>query len=187
MAGTPQASAIPPGVVDAACGGDAEAIADIYRLLAPAVIGYLRGAGATDPENLAGDVFVGVVRGLPRFTGDGVALRTWVFTIAHRRLVDERRRAGRRPDLCSLEAGAGWASAADDFDHVLDSMSAMPVREALAALTPDQRNVVLLRVVAELSVEQTAQALHRPVAAVKMLQRRALRAMAKRIPQHAVT
>jgi RNA polymerase sigma-70 factor (ECF subfamily) len=187
MAGTPQAAAIPLDVVDAARSGDADAIGHIYRLLAPAVIGYLRGSGAADPENLAGDVFVGVVRGLPRFSGDGAALRTWVFTIAHRRLVDERRRARRRPDLGPLDAHAPWAGVADDVERVLDAMCARPVRDAFAALTPDQRTVVLLRVVAELSVEQTAQAMRKPVAAVKMLQRRALRAMAKKIPQHAVT
>ena len=40
-------------------------LATIYRDLAPAVLGYLRGSGAAEPEDLLGDVFVAVVRGLP--------------------------------------------------------------------------------------------------------------------------
>src|SRR3954471_21843660 len=105
MAGEPRTAPLPPGVVDAARAGDGYAIAHIYRALAPAVIGYLRGAGARDPENLAGDVFVGVIEALPRFAGDGAALRSWTFTIADRRLVDDRRRRRRRPEAPLDETG----------------------------------------------------------------------------------
>src|SRR5687768_6236921 len=76
--------------------GDEDALAGIYRLLAPAVIGYLRGQGAREPEDVASEVFVSVVRGLPFFEGDEDGFRAWVFTIAHRRLTDERRLLARR-------------------------------------------------------------------------------------------
>src|SRR5690242_15826958 len=79
------------------CGQHA-AIAAVYRSLAPAVTGYLRGCGVADPENVAGDVFVGVIRGLPNFTGDVSALRSWAFKIAYRRVLDDRRRRRRRPE-----------------------------------------------------------------------------------------
>jgi DNA-directed RNA polymerase specialized sigma24 family protein len=69
----------------------------IYADLAPVVTGYLRGHGAAEPEDLAGETFLHVVRDLPRFEGDERAFRSWVFTIAHRRLIDDRRRRGRRP------------------------------------------------------------------------------------------
>ena len=60
--------------------------------------GYLRAHGAAEPEDLAGEVFLQVVRGLDRFSGAERDFRAWVFTIAHRRLVDDAppRRAGRR-------------------------------------------------------------------------------------------
>ena len=44
-----------------------------------------------DAEDLTGDVFVRVARNLHEFKGDSAALRRWVFTIAHHRLVDEYR------------------------------------------------------------------------------------------------
>ena len=80
MRGALPAAPITPELADGARRGDRDAIAEIYRCLAPAVVGYLRGAGAPDPENVAGDVFVCVIRGLPQFAGDGDALRTWTFT-----------------------------------------------------------------------------------------------------------
>src|SRR3954471_20934012 len=69
----------------------------IYGELAPSVAGYLRAHGASEPEDVAGEVFLQVVRGLERFEGGEAAFRAWVFTIAHRRCVDDLRRGARRP------------------------------------------------------------------------------------------
>src|SRR4051812_6683057 len=189
MAGVPRAAPLPLDVVEAARAGDGDAITQIYRALAPTVIGYLRGAGAPDPENLAGDVFVGVIESLSRFAGDGAALRTWTFTIAHRRLIDDRRRRRRRPEerLDRTADDVVQYGAVDDIEAVLGAINARPVRRALGSLTTDQRNVLVLRVVGELSLAETAHVLGKPVAAVKMLQRRALDALVRRIPQAAVT
>jgi DNA-directed RNA polymerase specialized sigma24 family protein len=71
--------------------------ADLYRRLAPPVLGYLRSQGVADADDLLGEIFLQVVRDLSRFRGDDAALRRWVFTIAHHRIVDTRRRAGGRP------------------------------------------------------------------------------------------
>src|SRR5687768_6719341 len=108
---------------------------EAYRALAPVVLGYLRAQRAPEPEDLLGEVFLQVARDLPRFSGDENALRRWVFAIAHNRLLDARRRAARRPAVASAE---------------LPDVPAPPVRdaidpglvEALATLTPDQREVV---------------------------------------------
>jgi RNA polymerase sigma-70 factor (ECF subfamily) len=188
MPGGPQPRA-PRALTDddvvAARAGDHDAIATVYRALAPAVIGYLRGAGATDPENAAGDVFVGVVKGLASFAGGADALRTWVFTIAHRRLVDDRRRRRRRPEA-PLDDTVVAFPGRDEYEPVLAAIAAAPVREALAALTPDQRAVVLLRVVGELSLADTAEVVGKPIASVKMLQRRGLATLARHVPERAV-
>ena len=60
-----------------------------YDQLAPAVFGYFRSHRAPDPEALTGDVFVAVTERLAGFRGDDAALRRWVFTIAHHKMVDE--------------------------------------------------------------------------------------------------
>jgi RNA polymerase sigma factor (sigma-70 family) len=85
------------GVLAAAQAGAAWAFRALYDDLAPVVTGYLRLHGASDPDDVASETFLGVSRNLARFTGDEDAFRSWVFTIAHRRLLDDRRRKGRQP------------------------------------------------------------------------------------------
>src|SRR5262245_66037124 len=69
----------------------------LWAELAPGVAGYFRVQGAAESDDLTSEVFIGVFGGIGRFAGGEDAFRSWVFTIAHRRLTDERRREGRRP------------------------------------------------------------------------------------------
>jgi RNA polymerase sigma-70 factor (ECF subfamily) len=176
-------------VVAAARRGDEAACACIYRALAPAVAGYFRGQGAVDADDLTGDVFVAVVRGLPRFAGDGEALRAWIFTIAHHRLIDARRRRARRPDeLASDEILRTLMQPVFGPEReVVERLAAGPAVAALDRLTPDQRATILLRVVADLSVERTAEVLGKRPGAVKTLQRRAIAALRREISRDAVS
>jgi RNA polymerase sigma-70 factor, ECF subfamily len=157
----------------------------LYRELAPAVLGYLRGSGAADPEDLLGDVFLAVVRGLPDCDDDPAAVRRWVFTVAHHRLVDERRRRVTRSGDVTLDL-TDEPPAEDRFDELLTRVSASSAVRALETLTPDQRSVVLLRVVADLSVSDTARALGKTPGAIKTLHRRALAALARRVKKESV-
>ncbi len=175
-------------VLAAAREGDPDALARIYRELAPGVLGYLRGQGAADPEDLAGEVFVAVVERIRGFRGDERAFRSWVFTIAHHRLADARRRAARRRETAMDPRRLVPAGPVGDV--VEEAMAALGTRwakDALASLTPDQRDVVLLRILGGLSVEDTARALGKSRGAVKTLQRRALAALARRIQPEAVS
>ena len=79
-------------VVRAACSGAPWALERVWTELSPAVYGYLASQGCRDAEDVTSDVFVHVFRGLPGFSGSWASLRSWVFTIAHHRLIDDRRR-----------------------------------------------------------------------------------------------
>jgi len=147
-----------------------EATADeIYRSLAPRVVGYLRARGAREPEDLAGEVFVQVTRDRPRFRdrGDPQAVRRWVFTIARNRMIDAGRRDRRRP-----------ATTGSDVPERPEATRVEPIDpellDALAKLTPDQREVLALRFVADLPLEDVARLTKRSVGATKALQHRAL-------------
>jgi RNA polymerase sigma factor (sigma-70 family) len=158
----------------------------LYRELAPAVAGYLRMQGADEPDDLVSEVFIGVFRGLASFEGTEAQFRSWVFTIAHRRLTDERRRRGRRPAEASLDAVAEPLGG-DVEEEALAGLGGERVRALLADLSPEQRDVILLRVVADLSVEDVAQALGKRPGAIKALQRRGLAALHRKISREAVT
>lgn len=163
-------------VLSAARAGAAWAFEVLYRELAPAVTGYLRLHGAPDPDDLASETFLAVFRGLGGFEGDEQGLRSWVFTIAHRRLVDEWRRRGRRPQLADGgEDLVPDAVGGDVEDDVLDRLGTETVHRLCAGLPPDQRSVLLLRILADLTVEQVAEAMGRSVGSIKALQRRGLR------------
>jgi RNA polymerase sigma factor (sigma-70 family) len=166
-------------------GATSRDLEDLYRELAPAVLGYLRGSGAAEPEDLLGDVFVAVIRGLPNCGDDPTAIRRWVFTVAHHRLVDERRRRMTRSRDVAFDV-QHEPSADDCYDEMLNRLSASPAVRALEALTPDQRSVVLLRDVADLSVADTAAVLGKKSGAVKTTHRRALAALATRVSGEAV-
>lgn len=173
-------------VLDAAKANGAWAFRRLYEELAPAVAGYLRTQGAPEPEDLTSEVFLGVFRGIGRFEGDATAFRSWVFTIAHHRLTDDRRRRARRPGTTSLESAGPGLSGGDVEAEALTNLGDERVRALLDGLAPDQRNVLLLRVVADLTVDQIAQILQKRPGAVKALQRRGLATLRRQIEREGV-
>jgi RNA polymerase sigma-70 factor, ECF subfamily len=165
--------------------GSIKAVDDIYRSLAGQVASYLRWHRATDPDGLTNDVFAQVHRNLPRFEGDEQGFRSWVFTIAHHRMIDDRRRANRQPRLqddLSVEEHMGLGDVEDDAFAVLAHDR---VRDLLTVLSPDQRDVVLLRIIADLSVEEVARMLDKREGAIKALQHRALAALRRHLDRMA--
>ena len=147
----------------------------VYRDLSGPVTGYLRLHGAAEPDDVASETFISVLEGLGSFAGDEADFRAWVFTIAHRRLVDERRRAGRRPaTTADGEAALLEQAGGDAEDDALAALGVQRVLDLCARLTPDQRSVLLLRVLGDLSTEQVAAVVGKRPGAVKALQRRAL-------------
>lgn len=164
-------------VLAAAQAGAPWAFETLYRDLSPAVTGYLRLHGAAEPDDLASETFLGVFTGLAGFRGDEDALRGWVFTIAHRRLVDDWRRRSRRPLAADDDGGLDRHVGGDVEDDAFLQLGAQGVHRLCALLPDDQRTVVLLRVLGDLTVEQVGQVMGRSVAAVKALQRRGLRAL----------
>jgi RNA polymerase sigma factor (sigma-70 family) len=175
----------------AAATGEAWALEAIYQELAPAVLGYLRAQAAAEPEDVGSEVFVAVVQGLKRFRGDERDFRAWVFSITHRRLLDERRRLARRredpADPAALTQRLGHVRVGDVEAEALSQLGQDWAVRAVAGLTPDQRDVVLLRILADLSVEDTARILDKRKGAVKTLQRRALQALSRWLEREAVS
>lgn len=146
--------------------------AGAYVAHAAAVRGYLRGQGVPDADDLLSEVFLHVARSLPRFEGSEDDVRRWIFTIARNRVIDDHRRRSRRPRLAGSEPAERAAPAPDEpIDPELLA--------ALAQLTTEQREVVVLRFVGDLSLDDVATITGRSVGAVKSMQHRALADLAR--------
>jgi RNA polymerase sigma-70 factor (ECF subfamily) len=160
--------------VAAARSGDPAAFGLLWRELSPRVAAYLRFHGVADADDLTSEVFLAVFRQMARFSGGGAAFRALVFTVAHRRQVDWHRQRSRRGPWLSLDEAGPDRAVPSAEDAALALLEDDHVAELLATLTPDQRAVLTLRVVADLSLEETASVLGKDLGAVKSLQHRAL-------------
>lgn len=165
-------------IVDAARSGDDAAWAVLYHGVADQLLGYLRAQGAPEPEDALGEVFLQLARNLRRFRGDEDAFRTWAFQIAHHRVVDQWR--GRDRDRRELVDATTLEALAPGDERAHDPTPSS-VTELVGSLTPEQRDVVLLRVVADLSIHEVARIVDKSPDAVKQLQRRGLDTLRRRL------
>ncbi len=173
-----------PEVLAAAQADSAWAYRRLFDWLGRPVAGYLRGQGADDPDGLANDVFLRAFTNIRGFRGDEDRFRSWVFTIAHNQLVDERRRRSRRPVV--EDRPVEEHTAPNDTEvAALDRLGGERVRRLLEELSGDQRDVLLLRIVADLTVEQVAGTMGKTPGAVKQLQRRGLAVLRRRLEDEA--
>jgi len=169
-------------LLEAARAGGEWAWTEIYYTYAPKVRGYAASQGVGDPDNLVGEVFLQAVRNLHSFAGNEDGFRSWLFTIAHRRMLDDRRRVHRRPEQLTAEPlDRATAPAAEDL--VLDGLGSDRLRAGLESLTTEQRSVLALRVIADLSVEEVARIVGKRPGAVKALQHRAIDRLRKTLEQ----
>jgi RNA polymerase sigma-70 factor (ECF subfamily) len=175
-------------VLTAAVDGSEWAWSELYHAYAGRVRGYLRSRGATEPDDLVGDVFLQLARNLSGFTGDEAAFRSWLFMVAHHRLIDERRRNGRRPvDLVDEPSRLEQPADVDVAGEVVATVTGDELYELLGELTEDQRTVLVMRMIGGLTLAETAEALGRQLGAVTQLQRRGLAGLRRQMDATGVT
>ncbi|WP_159706467.1 RNA polymerase sigma factor [Arthrobacter sp. 18067] len=151
-----------------------------YNSFAGPVFGYLRARGVDDPEAVTQDVFLALYPKLDSLHGGLQGAKTLLFSIAHARMVDHYRKRERTPDSTPYESELDARRAPSAEDQAFGRSSGLGVTELLEGLADDYREVLALRVVADLSVEETADIMGKSQGAVKQLQRRALNALKKR-------
>lgn len=168
--------------------GDEQAWVELYDSLAPQVLGYLRSRGAAEPEEVLGATFLDVTRGIERFEGTNLNFRSWVFVVATSRLRDERRRLTRRPtDPLDDGVEEHVVSRSDVEGDVEVAMAQREVERLLEGLTSEQRIVVQLRVFGELTSQEVADIIDKPVGAVKALYRRGLGGLRRQLDHEAAS
>lgn len=168
-------------VLSAARAGQEWAFAVLFRDLDPPLLRYLRARAPAVAEDLSAETWLAAARGLAEFRGDEAGFRAWLFTIGRRQVIQHWRDRARRPtepfppdDLAAL------AGTADPAADALARVAADDAARLIARhLTPEQADVVLLRLLAGLDVDQVARMLGKRPGAVRALQHKALRRLTK--------
>jgi RNA polymerase sigma factor (sigma-70 family) len=172
-------------LVVAARSGGTWAFAELWRLMAPSVAGYVRSRGVADPDDVTSEVFLAAFARIGDFEGSAVQFRRFLFTLAHHKSVDDiRRRFGPRvPRFDELDVDSDPRRSSSAEEVALTGHLDPDLADALAALPESQREVLLLRVVAGLDVSEVAAVIGRSEGAVKQLQHRALIALRSELPE----
>ncbi|MFX1820688.1 RNA polymerase sigma factor [Pseudarthrobacter sp. CC4] len=143
-----------------------------YRSFAGPVQGYLRARGVDDPEAVTQDVFLAFYPKIGALTGGLQGAKSLLFSIAHARMVDYYRRLERRPQLSRYDPAQDARTTPSAEEHAVELQGGAAAM--LDGLSEEHQEVLALRVVADLSIEQVADIMGKSTGAVKQLQRRAL-------------
>ncbi len=159
--------------------GNASAIGALYDQLHPGVFRYLsyQVGDRQTAEDLTSEVFLRLVKALPRYRPGQAPFAAWVYRIARNLVVDHARRA-------RVRNHAAWDEAAVVQDELAEAaaerrLTADLLVRALQTLTAEQREVVTLRLVVRMPIAQVCQVTGKSESAVKALQRRGLQALRK--------
>ena len=173
------------GLVTLAQQGDAEAFGMVYDAYVDQIYRYLyyRVVSHALAEDLTSETFLRALRRIDSFTYTGKDIGAWFTTIA-RNLVTDHVKSSR----FKLEVTTADMLDADRGDdgieqQVLDRLQNAALLDAVKALKPEQQECIVLRFLQGLSVAETAGVMSRTEGAIKQLQLRAVRALAKLLPE----
>ena len=172
-------------LVELARGGDTEAFGQLYDHYQPSVFRFLlyRVGSVALAEDLTSETFFRALRSLGSFRWQGKDFGAWLTTIA-RNLATDHAKSGRSRLEVSTEDMTLHDSPTEGPEHaVLAAVTTEALLTALRELPDEQQDCLVLRFLQSRSIAETAAALGRSEGAVKQLQLRAVRNLAKRFPE----
>lgn len=162
--------------------GDEAGFTQVYRLVQPGLVRYLRVLVGADADDVASETWAHVCRDLHRFRGEGDGFRGWVATIGRHRAIDHLRARGRRPaEPVPLEQLVAIPAANQTERAALDALSTANAVALIASLPPEQAEAVMLRAVMGLDARTAGHILGKRPGAVRVAAHRGLRVLAARL------
>jgi RNA polymerase sigma-70 factor (ECF subfamily) len=174
-------------LVDLAKEGDAEAFGQLYDHYVSGVFRfiYYRVGSQQLAEDLTSETFVRGLRAIQRFNWQGKDFGAWLTTIARNLVADHFKSSRARLEIVAETIPEGKVAVASPEQEVLALISNEMLFEAVNSLPNEQRDCILMRFIQGMSIAQTAAALGRSEGAIKQLQLRAVRSLAKTMPEDA--
>jgi RNA polymerase sigma factor (sigma-70 family) len=173
-----------PALVREAKSGDSEAFGTLYDAYLERIYRfvYFRVEDQQTAEDITAQVFLKAWENLGRFQIGGTPFLAWLYTIAHNAVIDHYRT--RKVTAALDDVKLSDPGHAETVENGIDSAVEMQsIKMALQTLTDDQRQVLLLKFIEEMSNEEIARHLGKREGAIRALQMRGLKALSKRLAE----
>ncbi|WP_031511454.1 ECF subfamily RNA polymerase sigma factor, BldN family [Streptomyces megasporus] len=172
-------------LVERAQAGEAEAFGRLYDQYCDTVYRYIyyRVGGRATAEDLTSETFLRALRRIGTFTWQGRDFGAWLVTIARNLVADHFKSSRFRLEVTTGEMLDANEVERSPEDSVLESLSNAALLEAVRRLNPQQQECVTLRFLQGLSVAETARIMGKNEGAIKTLQYRAVRTLARLLPE----
>jgi RNA polymerase sigma-70 factor, ECF subfamily len=158
--------------------GEQAAVTQIYELYFPSIYRFVRlqVGDLTVAEDIASEVFIKFMDTVGGRTGPRHSLRGWLFQVARNEINQHYGKVRQFP----TETLDEWIPSASDHDPEIQFMQSIDrerAQQALRTLVPEQQEVLLLRFVESLSLQETADVMNKSASAIKSLQFRAIESL----------
>jgi len=174
-------------LVERAQAGEADAFGRLYDQYSDTVYRYIyyRVGGKATAEDLTSETFLRALRRIGTFTYQGRDFGAWLVTIARNLVADHFKSSRFRLEVTTGEMLDANEVERSPEDSVLESLSNAALLDAVRRLNPQQQECVTLRFLQGLSVAETARVMGKNEGAIKTLQYRAVRTLARLLPEDA--
>nr|WP_202458779.1 ECF subfamily RNA polymerase sigma factor, BldN family [Streptomyces sp. SID5464] len=174
-------------LVERAQAGEADAFGRLYDQYSDTVYRYIyyRVGGKATAEDLTSETFLRALRRIGTFTWQGRDFGAWLVTIARNLVADHFKSSRFRLEVTTGEMLDANEVERSPEDSVLESLSNAALLDAVRRLNPQQQECVTLRFLQGLSVAETARVMGKNEGAIKTLQYRAVRTLARLLPEDA--
>ncbi|RAJ35326.1 RNA polymerase sigma-70 factor (ECF subfamily) [Kitasatospora sp. SolWspMP-SS2h] len=174
-------------LVERAQNGESEAFGRLYDHYADTVYRYIyyRVGSRATAEDLTSETFLRALRRIGTFTWQGRDFGAWLVTIARNLVADHFKSSRFRLEVTTGEMLDSNECERSPEESVLESLSNAALLDAVRRLNPQQQECVTLRFLQGLSVAETARIMGKNEGAIKTLQYRAVRTLARLLPPDA--
>jgi RNA polymerase sigma-70 factor, ECF subfamily len=172
-------------LVNLARDGDAEAFGQLYDHYVESIHRYLyfRLSSVSLADDLTSETFFRALRSIRSFRWQGKDFGAWLTTIARNLITDHYKSSRSRFEIVADELPEQVEESAGPEDGALATLTSEVLVRALSRLASEQQDCLVMRFCQGLTIAETATAMGRSEGAVKQLQLRAVRNLAKHLPR----